>query len=274
MQNYSEAKFRYGFESFGVKIGIASNRKSLLRKVSGNLPDIVPAQYLSVFEGETEHNFLLKKIGKTYRLFKNGEDIGFGDIYSEESLVNYFFGRMRLTIAEFAVGKVFLHAGVVGWKEKAIIIPGNSFSGKTTLVAELIKNGAVYYSDEYAILDENGLNFPFPKTLSMRGVIDEYKQVEMTAEDFGGEIGSQPLPVGMIFLAKYEKDAEWNPEVLSAGNAMMEILPHTIPIRFNPKYSLQVLNKIVNRAIIAKSKRGDATKVVNLLLRFFETNAT
>lgn len=272
MQNYSEAKYQYGFESFGVKIGIASNRQSFLKKISDNLPNIVPAQYLSLYKGKTEHNFLVETFGKSYRLSKNGVELGDGE--SEENLLNYFFGRMRLTIAEFAVGKVFLHAGVVGWKGKAIIIPGNSFSGKTTLVAELIKNGASYYSDEYAVLDENGLNFPFPKTLSMRGVIDEYKQVEIPAEDFGGKIGSTPLPVGMIFLAKYEKDAKWNPKLLSAGNAMLEILPHTIPIRFNTKFSLQVLNNIVNRAIIAKSKRGDATKVVNLLLRFFETNAT
>jgi hypothetical protein len=31
-----------------------------------------------------------------------------------------------------------------------------SYSGKTTLVSELIRAGATYYSDEYAVIDERG----------------------------------------------------------------------------------------------------------------------
>ena len=270
MQNSQRARYRYGFESFGVKIGIESNNESFLKKIVGNLPQIIPNGNLIENTGVTDHNFLFDTDGKIYSLSKDSED--FGDSESEENSTNFFFGRLRQTVAEFAVGKVFLHAGVVGWKEKAIVIPGNSFSGKTTLVAELIKRGAVYYSDEYAILDEQGRTYPFPKTLSIRGVIDEYKQIEVAPETFGGIIGSEPLPVGLVFITEYEDGAEWSPEVLSAGNGVMEILPHTIPIRYNTKFSLQVLNNLANRAIIAKSKRGDAQEVVNLLLRFLESD--
>jgi len=151
------------------------------------------------------------------------------------------------------------------------VLPARSFQGKTTLVTELVKKGAVYYSDEYAVLDENGLVHPFPKTLSIRGIIDKYKQVESTPESFGAIIGTQPLEVGLVLLSEFKRGAKWNPEILSAGNGILEILAHTIPVNYKPKFCLHVLNKLTNRAIIAKSKRGEAKKTVNLLLEFYES---
>src|SRR5581483_1001800 len=43
---------------------------------------------------------------------------------------------------------VFVHAGVVAWRGRALVIPGPSNSGKSTLVAALVAAGAAYYSDE------------------------------------------------------------------------------------------------------------------------------
>ena len=51
----------------------------------------------------------------------------------------------------------------------------------------------------------------------------------------------------------------------------MEIISHTIPIRYNPKFALNVLNKVSRRAIICKSQRGEAGEFADLLLDFFET---
>jgi hypothetical protein len=44
-------------------------------------------------------------------------------------------------VAEMAPRRLFVHAGVVGWREQAVLIPGRSFTGKTTLVAALVKAG-------------------------------------------------------------------------------------------------------------------------------------
>lgn len=263
-----ENGFKFCFKSFGVNIGIESNNIDLLNKIVQNLSNIIPLIYIERCSESVEHKLFLKSENNCLTLFIDDEFLGSSE--SEENLLDYFAGRIRLKIAEFAVGKVFLHAGVVGWKGKALIFPGNSFSGKTTIVKELIKKGAVYFSDEYAILDEHGMNFPFPKNLSIRGIIDKYKQLEVDPKEFNAQIAEAAIPVGTIFLTEFEKEAEWNPVVLSQGTGVLEILPHTIPIRHNPKFSLEVLNKIANRVIIAKSKRGEAEKVVNLLFKFIE----
>ena len=57
---------------------------------------------------------------------------------------------------------VFLHAGVVGWGGRALLLPGRSFAGKSTLVEALVRAGAIYYSDEYAVLDLQGGSTPSP----------------------------------------------------------------------------------------------------------------
>src|SRR5260221_5508655 len=75
---------------------------------------------------------------------------------------------LRLYVAERARRRVFVHAGVVGWRGRAIVIPGRSFSGKSSLTAELVRAGATYYSDEYAVFDSRGRVHPFAKPLEIR----------------------------------------------------------------------------------------------------------
>ena len=63
---------------------------------------------------------------------------------------------------------IFIHAGVVAQDGVAIALPGVSFAGKTTLVSALVRAGAVYYSDEFAVIDKRGVVNPYPKALSVR----------------------------------------------------------------------------------------------------------
>ena len=59
-----------------------------------------------------------------------------------------------------------MHAGVAVWNGAAILIPGRSHAGKSTLTKSLIDAGAVYYSDEFAPVLPNGFVIPYPKPLS------------------------------------------------------------------------------------------------------------
>jgi len=261
------------FQSFGVKIGVKAEKSVHLKKVLGELEKIFPNGIEKIYDEEVEHQFYIKsKNGGTSELYRDGEKIF-------ESLVGENFyeaveSQIRITIAEFAVGKVFLHAGVVGWKDRAIIIPAQSWSGKSTLVAELVKKGALYYSDEYAVLDREGNVEPFPKWLSLRGISGEYTQVDCPVKSLGGVAGTKTLPVGMVLIARYNKakkvPQKWKPKRLSGGQGMMEILRHTVPIRNKPKFVLEVLKKLTTRAIIVKTVRGEAKEFAETLLNYFE----
>jgi hypothetical protein len=177
---------------------------------------------------------------------------------------------LRIEVAEHAVGWVFIHAGVVASNGRAIIIPGDSFSGKTTLVQELVKAGGEYYSDEYAVLDSDGLVHAFPRDLSVRydngGSLGER---DVNVGSMGGKIGSKPIPVGLVVLTRFVEGSEWEPETLSLGKGILETIPQTIPRNVNAAHSLKVLNTALTDAIILRGSRGEASKLAPTLLSFF-----
>lgn len=191
------------FDAYGVKVRIVTSRKSLIKELEERIKTLFPNGFDRIRYWQAEHTFSIRQNKNAeFVMFKGRKKITWGD--NKEIFLRYFDSQIRLTVAEFAKSRVFIHAGVVGWKGKAIILPAKSFQGKTTLVKELTKLGAKYYSDEYAVLDENGLVHPFPKTLSIRGLTDQYQQVEFEVETFGGIKGTEPLTVGMILLTEFE----------------------------------------------------------------------
>jgi hypothetical protein len=265
-----DAEFDVYIESYSVKIRIGTDHPEAFRTIEKILRVVLPGCFEIIEKTDVEHHFLLvwDRDGKD-SLYLNGREVP--SDHTRTDVLRGFETQLRLTVAEYAPDRVFVHAGVVAWKDKAIVIPARSFQGKTSLVAELVRRGAIYYSDEYAIFDAEGCVYPFPKTLSIRGVIDEFTQKEYPVEALGGRAGEKKIPVGMILITGYKPGAEWKPELLSAGQGILEILEHVVPIRYNPKFSIKVLNQVANRAIIAKTLRGDVSKSADLILDFFES---
>ena len=61
-----------------------------------------------------------------------------------------------------------VHAGAVQLGERVLLLPGVTHSGKSSLVAELLRRGAIYFSDEYALIDSEGHVYPYPRPLLLR----------------------------------------------------------------------------------------------------------
>jgi len=255
-------------ESCGVKIEIASNVISAFADIKNRLSKTLPNGFRSIDSGAQEHSFFITVKNSVFQLWKNDELIA--DSTTLEVILEILERHIRIAVAEFALGKVFLHAGVVAIDGKAIVMPAQSFQGKTTLVAEMVKKGAIYYSDEYAILDESGFVHPFPKKLSMRGIMNDYVQTDLSIEELGGVAGVKPIPVALVLITQYDKNAQWKPKTLSNGQGILEILPHAFPIRNKPEFTLSVLNKLAERSIITKTKRAEAEGTARLLVSFFE----
>jgi hypothetical protein len=261
---------KFYIASFGVKIGFSTNSAEALEAVREAVKIYLPGYFEEIEETETEHNFtLVWSKGKWDKLYKNGENVFNRE--QRQYTVERVASVIRLTVAEFATDHVFVHAGVVAWKGKAVVIPARSRSGKTSLTIALVQRGAVYYSDEYAILDSGGFLHPFPKMLSVRGVIDERRQIDYPVEKFGGVAGTEKIRVGMVLVTDYKPRARWNPVVLSPAKGIIETIQNTVPIRQNPQFTLEVLNKIAREAVFVKSKRGDVSKSADLILEFIDT---
>ena len=257
-------------ESFGARILLESVSEELLQKAIKRARKALLGHVRIIEKSEPidyQFGFGLDEDGLCV-LFENGEKTKSRG--SEFAFFWYFDAMIRLRVAENAVDRVFVHAGVVAWKGMAVLVPAGSHKGKTTLIAELIQNGAEYYSDEYALIDKFGLVHPFPRDLSMRKVDRTSPDSRIPASRLGGKTGVDPINIGVVLFTEYRKRARWAPKTLTIGQGIVETIPHTIPVHSNTKFSLEVLNKAFKGAIIAKSFRGDAKHACPEILAFLD----
>jgi hypothetical protein len=166
--------------------------------------------------------------------------------------------EIQLYLAERARGRVFVHAGVVAWPGGAVLIPGRSMSGKSTLVAALVRAGATYYSDEYAVLDARGRVHAYRTPLTLRddaaGTADGLPPVAPGDAD--------PLPVNLVLVTRYRAGAHWRPTRLSPGRAAIELLAQTLAARWRPARALSTLARALAGALVLKGVRGEASELV------------
>lgn len=245
---------------YGVRIGLRANRPEALERFADHFPPLwKPASTLFV-----DRLFSLWIEKSTHTLFED-DDVALKS-RSPKIVFEDFETRLKIYVAEMARRRVFIHAGAVGWRGKAIIIPGRSMSGKTSLVKELVRAGATYYSDEYAVLDMQGRVHPYPQPLAIRNSWS-FKQKKRRVEELGGVTGTRPLPVGMVIVSQYKAGTRWRPGELSDGQAVLELLANTVPARRKPEVVIPTLQKAVAEATVLKGARGEAKEIARLILQ-------
>jgi hypothetical protein len=180
------------------------------------------------------------------------------------ALCDRFQADLELFLAVRARTHAVVDAGVVGWQGRAIVIPARNSSGKTTLVAALIREGAEYYSDQYAVIDPNGLVSPFPRPLSIRP--SPQSRQACTAEELGGVTGRTPLPIGCIVATEYRPGAVWQPQRLTPGEAVLALLSNSAAARYQSGFLLRTFRMAVRGAVALSGPRGDATDLARALL--------
>lgn len=177
--------------------------------------------------------------------------------------------QLRIYIGLHAPNRIFVHAGAVANEGRAIVIPGPSFSGKSSLVLALVRAGAVYYSDEFAVIDEQGLVHPYPKSLSLRDNGELHG--DHSVEHFGGVAGEQPVRIGAVALTTYRPTAAWRPIRLSPGRGALAMLANTVAAIQRSQEALRVVTRALERAVILESERGEADEIAHELLEAVST---
>ena len=261
----------FSLRSYGVRIGVRSNDAAVLARVLELLPGewektdlpVVDRLY-SIFVGGGGARANVRRLSLLY-----GDHLRLARALDLDSVLEAFDSDLRLFVAEFARHRVFVHAGVVGWKGKGIVIPGRSFTGKSTLVAEFVRAGATYYSDEYAVFDSRGRVHPFLKPLELRQNGNQ-KQSKIDISEIGGHSGTKPLSVGMVLMTQFKEGARWRPRKLTSGRGVLQLLFNTVSARRTPQKALETLERVAAKAEVLKGVRGHATEVVPAVLERLE----
>lgn len=246
------------FESFGVQVLVCVGTAELLEEIEPLMPpDRVPSD-----SRLTAHRLgIVSEDDGTYSVYNSGTRVHEGGGLDLAKIV--LEGQVRSYISLHAPDLVFVHAGAVGYEGRAILIPGHSFTGKTTLTAALVRAGADYYSDEFAVLDRDGLVHPYAKTLSLR---PEGVQVEHRVEELGGTAGEAPLPIGLVVMTHFRPGASWEPERLAQGPAVLEVLGNTVTMTTRSQDAIRTVSKALRGVTVLKGERGEADKFARTLL--------
>lgn len=255
--------------AFGVRFQLNADSGLLLEKMLQCAP--FATQPCATAAGDPQQ-FTLLSPGKnsSYRLHI-GDRLALESLALQPALAELTRELMVYT-ANYAPDRVFLHAGVVGWQGQALLLPGTSFAGKTTLVAELVRAGAIYYSDEYAVLDQLAQVHPYSRDLQMR-LDGSPEQTSVAIDALNGSAGSAPLPVSHVVFTEYAPDAQWSPEPVSAGLAVLEMLRHAIPVQRTPARVMATLARMMESATAVRSERGEARETARALLQAISQDA-
>lgn len=249
----------YRLESFGVPYQVEIERRGASQALADSaLRAVLPPFTKRRLNGEPGRTYRFSYAGRRRMLLVESD----APIAcpTQRSAQDAFEGDLALHVASACPDRVFIHAGVVAWKGRAILLPGRTFAGKSTLVAELIAAGATYYSDEYAVIDTHGLVSPYPRRLSLR------RAGGLPRRTMPRRVGRKRIPVGWVLGARYALEAALEVELLSAGRTALVLLDNAVAARIASGRVLAAVCAVASHCRGALVVRGEAKGAVKDLL--------
>lgn len=181
-------------------------------------------------------------------------------------------------------GRYVLHSGGVVRDGKAMLLPGNSHSGKSTLTAGLLARGFALASDEVAAVDmRNDELTSYPRLMSIREDVIEFLQLKglvgtrFTKEgvrfvhphDLGSQFAST-TPVRRIVFPVYDSGAKTKLHEVSSGSALVSLIESSCSQK---QYKTEGLDWALGFATRTPCRRlvfSSLEDALDLLLQFFE----
>lgn len=169
--------------------------------------------------------------------------------------------RLELLVAERLPDVVAVHAGVVAVDRRAVVLPGRSMAGKSTLVRALLERGATYLSDEYALVDASGLVHAYPRPMTLRTPEGSERELPLRRAAFD----DPPVPVALVAALRHDA-AGWEVEPLSPGQVVMALVDNCVGVRREPVRALTALTALAQAATGLIGTRGEAALAAERLL--------
>jgi len=178
-----------------------------------------------------------------------------------ELTVSKDIDRCRSALALFAAERlshhVAVHAGLIVVNDVAIVLPGPSMSGKSTLCEAAGQIGLRVLSDEYALLRSDGRVEGWARPIRLRTTEGTWKE--------GGTpvIATQPRPVGLIATITYSTEQHGlDIRNRSPGEAVMDLLANTICAQSRPQRAFSAAVTLARSCSAVRGIRGEADEAV------------
>jgi hypothetical protein len=258
------------FETFGMKIGVTADDPNVIARLDGLAP--AGSRPSHIDDVECRFEITTTEEGRYNIRFRVRE----GKVLRERDPTAWVSGDSDLDLAIDALDvhvqsyiglhapdHIFIRAGVVAFRNHAILLLGGPVSGRSTLVRELVRTGATAYSEDFAPLDRSGLVEPYfrPTVPGIRPGAEPDRVVGADAEPL------EPLPVKAVVITTFFPDAEWQPRYLTRGEAILAVMEHAEPGSERPEETFEGITHALGQDLVAiQSDRGEAEAVAPLLL--------
>jgi hypothetical protein len=257
------ARLKFQGSAFGVGFGVQADTRKLLEEARPRMPPTWrPGRAV-----RPRREYVLAHGPDGVSVKTEEKALGHG--LSHRGALDVLESDLQLFVAQHSREFVFVHAGVVGVRGKAVVLPGMSGAGKTTLVQALLGAGATYYSDEYALFDSRGRVHPYARPLSVR-VEGGSEKLRVPVSRELAPIGGRALPLGVVILTEFYKGSRWFPEPMTKGELVLALLANTVPARERPLEVMATLARAVSTAKGFRSRRGNAKRIAPAALLLAE----
>jgi hypothetical protein len=185
-----------------------------------------------------------------------------GPVRSEEAVM-WLRAAIDAGVACTATDALFVHAGVVGWRNHAIVIPGRSGTGKSSLTMALVDAGATYYSDDLAPIGANGYVHAYAKAPSLKGSVLATRQVQPPAEAGA----APPLPIALIISTSFVPESRWVPLTQRGATGVLPLLKNAVIATGQPEAAVAVAAAVGASSVTLAGPRPEAAAVAELILK-------
>lgn len=203
------------------------------------------------------------------------------------TLQHLFWRVNQETIRRSGARYLLLHASAAVHDGRAVAFPAAMESGKTTLVAGLVRCGFEYLTDEAVAIDPETLAVhPFPKALSidpgswgvladLRPELDEEAQAfervqwQVPVDDIRPGARAAPAPIGHFVFPRYDPDGPTELVPMRRSEAFQVAGENAFNLRAHGRQGFHTLAEAVRRAEchrLAVSDLDQACELVTDLL--------
>lgn len=253
------------YHCFDTTIGIRAERNGLAAAVLGRLPPCwqaaAPDQTVDATIGLERRDAADAVARDTWLLSIDDRPILSS---SDQSVMERALeDALHVAVAAHSQRFVFVRAGVVRHRDRAILLPGAPGTGTTALIEALIRSGAVYFSDAFAILDHDGGVHPYPVPLAARQPRDAHLKPPPPA--------AGPCDIGVIACLRYGGPRSWRVAEASPEDTARALVAHTLFAHQTPERTLRALSAAFTADAAAVSgERGEADEAAQHLLALLD----
>lgn len=155
---------------------------------------------------------------------------------------------------------LFLHAAAMEWQGRALLLAGESGSGKSTMAWALLHHGFGYLSDELGPVDLNTMAvLPFPHALCLKReppppytlparTIRLGHRIHVPTESLPSPTTTGPYPLATAFLVKYRPELQ-SPQLraIGRGEASARLYTTALNLLAHPNHGLDAAVRIAEQ---------------------------